>query len=100
MVNYVPPNHHKEVLMDHVVAMDQVPPEEVPELHEEFDRVAGWEAYDVLSTRLQRVRRRCTIALQNPELLEMDVNGVRPIRLRRKIPQGPDLSRALLRLMV
>src|SRR5262245_37102758 len=99
VVNDVPPNHHEKVLMDHVVTMDQIPPEEVPELHEEFDLTAGWQACDVLSTRLQR-RRRWAIALQNPELLEMDVHGVRPIGLRRQIPQRPYLRRALLHLMV
>ena len=49
---YIEPQHHRMVLVNRVVAVHWVAPDEVPEAKEEFDIVTLAKPHDVLATPL------------------------------------------------
>src|SRR5262245_16904979 len=46
-VNDIPPHHHEVVLVIHIVAVDQVSADEIPELHPQLDRILSRQRIDI-----------------------------------------------------
>src|SRR6185437_13974876 len=77
-VDNIPPHHHEAVLVAHVVAVDQVPPGEISELHPELHRILLRERIDV-STRIPKVLVRPERLSYTPLGRKPDVNPFRPL---------------------
>src|SRR3989442_8476213 len=90
----VEPRHHGHVLVLRVVAVEDVAAAEGPELDVELHLIVRTEHDGVLLARLER-RRRPTVARQDLEGLEVDVDRMGP--LAAVVLQGPDLRYAELR---
>src|SRR6185503_4147341 len=92
-IDNVPADHHEVVFMIHVVTVDQVLAQKIPELHEEHNLITGWKANNVLSTGLERWRWSA-VSREDSEFLKVNVNGMRPIRSWNQVSEGPDFSRS------
>jgi hypothetical protein len=73
----VPPDHHGVILMHHVVAVHDVMTQQVPEPEEHPHRLIRAQLQHVFAAGLVGLRRDA-VAVENLELLKMDVYRVRP----------------------
>src|SRR5712691_7067857 len=89
----VPERHHGVVFMHHVMAVDGVLAQPVAEAEEEFHPLVGMQLGHVLAPQVPRHGRLHPVAAHNLMLLQVDVDGVRPIA--REVAQDPVLDAVL-----
>jgi hypothetical protein len=74
----IPSQHHRVVLVDQVMAVYRVSPQEIPEPEEEIDSLVVLQSGHVLPGYLS-VGWRQTIARKNLVLFKVDMNRVLPV---------------------
>src|SRR5688572_26832072 len=82
---YIPPQHHRVVLVNRVVAVHRVAPDEVSEAEEYLYIVAIAQPHHVLAPPFD-LRRQIPVALDDLVLLEVNVDRVLPVTTPFKLP--------------
>src|SRR5437016_7325592 len=86
--------------MVHVLAVNPIPAEEISVREEQLHCIAGWHPDDIFSAGFKRVSWRGPVAGEHTELLEVNMDRVRPIGLRRDVPECPYFRRSPFHIMV
>src|SRR5262249_24852083 len=89
----LPSQHHRVILVDRVVAVQRVPPDEITEPEEQLDALVLPQPRDVLPTDVERYRP-ASGARYELMFLEVNVNRMRPVT--RQIGQNPVFDAVLL----
>src|SRR3989454_10930408 len=92
----VKPQHHGVVLMEHIVTVERVTPQEVPVASEEQDLLVEVQPRHIVAAHLERWRR-LPVPREDHELQKMGVDGMLPAT--RLVHEGPDLALITCRIL-
>src|SRR5215472_14038257 len=74
----VPQGHHGVVFVDHVMTVDRILMQPIAEAEEQLNPLVGMQLRDVLPSRVCGHGWSDSVACQDPVLLQVNVNGMRP----------------------